>query len=120
LGDFFYKLICPPLHKYEARSVSVQKATAGLASGWHSGAESAVEDKQGCQICLGTTYQNGERCTKGPQSIPNGNATYQIVVKYSKWPQNILSFPRHSKIYPNIDFWFENIPSGNPDLKALF
>jgi hypothetical protein len=20
----------------------------------------------------------------------------------------------HSKIYPNLDFWFENIPAGNP------
>jgi hypothetical protein len=23
--------------------------------------------------------------------------------------------PRHPKIYQNLDFWFENIPSGNPD-----
>jgi hypothetical protein len=22
--------------------------------------------------------------------------------------------PRPSKIYPNLDFWFENTPSGNP------
>jgi hypothetical protein len=22
--------------------------------------------------------------------------------------------PRPSKIYPNLDIWFENIPSGNP------
>jgi hypothetical protein len=22
--------------------------------------------------------------------------------------------PRHSKIYPNLDSWFENKPSGNP------
>jgi hypothetical protein len=25
-----------------------------------------------------------------------------------------FSIPRPSKIYPNRDFWFENIPSGNP------
>jgi hypothetical protein len=38
-----------------------------------------------------------------------------MVVKYSKWPQNIptLSFPRASKIYPNSNFWFKNKPSGN-------
>jgi hypothetical protein len=24
---------------------------------------------------------------------------------------------RPSKIYPNLDFWFENKPSGNPDLQ---
>jgi hypothetical protein len=26
------------------------------------------------------------------------------------------SIPRPSQIYPNFDFWYENIPSGNPDL----
>jgi hypothetical protein len=26
-----------------------------------------------------------------------------------------LSNLRQSKIYPNLDFWFENKPSGNPD-----
>jgi hypothetical protein len=36
-----------------------------------------------------------------------------MVVKYSKWPQNIPTY-KASKIYPNRDFWFENIPSGNP------
>jgi hypothetical protein len=35
---------------------------------------------------------------------------------YSKWPKNFQTFsiPRPSKIYPNCDFWFENVPSGNP------
>jgi hypothetical protein len=28
-----------------------------------------------------------------------------------------FSNPRLSKIYPNRDFWFQNIPSGNPGLK---
>jgi predicted metalloenzyme YecM len=37
-------------------------------------------------------------------------------IKYSTWPNNIptLPIPRPSKIYPNLDFWFENMPSGNP------
>jgi hypothetical protein len=42
-------------------------------------------------------------------------AMYQMVVKYSKWPQNIqtLFIPRPSKIYPMGIFGFENKPFGN-------
>jgi hypothetical protein len=41
---------------------------------------------------------------------------YQFAVKYSKWPYNksTFSISRPSKKYPNWDFWFENIPPGNP------
>jgi hypothetical protein len=37
--------------------------------------------------------------------------------KLTKWPLNIptSSIARPSKIYPNWSFWFENIPSGNPE-----
>jgi hypothetical protein len=44
-------------------------------------------------------YQNGRKNTKGPQQIPNGDETYQIVVKYFKWPQptNVV----HSKALQN-------------------
>jgi hypothetical protein len=36
-----------------------------------------------------------------------------MALVYSKWPTFFIS--RHSKIYPNWDFWeYENIPSGNP------
>jgi hypothetical protein len=31
---------------------------------------------QGCQIFLGTTYQNGEKLTKWPQNIPIRHETY--------------------------------------------
>jgi hypothetical protein len=31
---------------------------------------------------------------------------------------NFFFIPRPSKIYPNLDFGFENIPSGNPDAAA--
>jgi hypothetical protein len=31
-----------------------------------------------------------------------------------------ISILRPSKIDPNSDFWFENIPSGNPVLKIIF
>jgi hypothetical protein len=39
----------------------------------------------------------------------------KLAVKWTEWPQNIpTSFTtRPSKIYPNWDFWFENMPSGN-------
>jgi hypothetical protein len=32
----------------------------------------------------------------------------------------IFSIPRSSKIYPNWDFWFENIPFGNPVSSASY
>jgi hypothetical protein len=51
--------------------------------------------------------------------------TYKITTKCTKWLYNISnvhicnittsSIEKTSKIYPNLDFWFENIPSGNPD-----
>jgi hypothetical protein len=39
-----------------------------------------------------------------------------MALKYSKWLKSITIFyiPRPSKIYPNLDFWFENKPLGNP------
>jgi hypothetical protein len=53
--------------------------------------------------------------------------------KYTKWPKidqmavkrpNDHTIYQHlplqvpPKIYPNLDFWFENIPSGNPSRNA--
>jgi hypothetical protein len=48
--------------------------------------------------------------------LPNGHKIYQMFIIYSKWPLNIpiFSISRTSKNYPKWDFWFENIPSGNP------
>jgi hypothetical protein len=37
--------------------------------------------QQGCQIFLGATYQNGEKCTKLTQIIPNGHKIYQMALK---------------------------------------
>jgi hypothetical protein len=48
-------------------------------------------------------------------NVPSGHILYQIVIKYSKWKYTNNSIPRTSQIYPNFDFWCENIPSGNPD-----
>jgi hypothetical protein len=33
--------------------------------------------------------------------------------------KSTFSIPRPSKIYPNLDIWCENIPSGNPAADAL-
>jgi hypothetical protein len=61
-----------------------------------------------------------EKYTKLPQNIPNVNKIYQKSVKWTKCPKNIptSSIARPSKIYPNLDFWFENKPSGNPGIVA--
>jgi hypothetical protein len=48
--------------------------------------------------------------TKWPQNISNGRKIDQMVKKYI-----IFSNLSPSKIYPNLDFWFENKPSGNPE-----
>jgi hypothetical protein len=40
--------------------------------------------EQGCQIFLGTIYQNG-----GGGTIPNNQKIYRMATKYTKWPQNI-------------------------------
>jgi hypothetical protein len=54
---------------------------------------------QGCQISLGIAYQNK----------PIDYKIYQMTINIPEF-----SLPMHSKIYPNWDFWYENIPSGNP------
>jgi hypothetical protein len=56
-----------------------------------------------------------------PQNLPNGHKIYQMAGKLIKWPQNRLTFSiaRPSKICPNWDFWFENMPSGNPGLDTF-
>jgi hypothetical protein len=63
------------------------------------------EPVQGCQIFLGTTYQNGVKMIKLPQTIPNCHKTYQMVVKYSKWAQNVWTFSMYSKALQNIPKW---------------
>jgi hypothetical protein len=45
---------------------------------------------------------------------------YQIAVKLTKWAYNIPTscIAEPSKIYPNRNFWFEIMPSGNPGREA--
>jgi hypothetical protein len=57
----------------------------------------------------GTSYQNWAKFNKCRQNIPNGQETYEMVVKYSEWPQNTYSlqhrfFPKALHNMPNI--WF--------------
>jgi hypothetical protein len=49
--------------------------------------------------------------------LPNGHKIYHITLIYSKWQLHIPTFsiPWPPKIYPNWDFWFEKLPSGNPE-----
>jgi hypothetical protein len=41
--------------------------------------ERVRSDEQGCQIFLGTIYQNGK-------NIPNEPKIYKMILKYTKWP----------------------------------
>jgi hypothetical protein len=62
---------------------------------------------QGCQIFIGAWYQNRK-------NVPNEHKTYQMVIKFSKWPWIYINVFK-SEAYQN--FWFENKPSGNPALR---
>jgi hypothetical protein len=64
--------------------------------------------------------------TKTGENIPNNIPQhYQMAIKYITCSQDIpngrihniptFSIPKPSKFYPNWDFCFENIPSGNPE-----
>jgi hypothetical protein len=68
---------------------------------------------QGCQIVLGTTFQNEKTYTKmgnGKHIYVNDHKIYQKLMKYTKWPWNIPTFSisRPSKIckyiYQNLGF----------------
>jgi hypothetical protein len=41
--------------------------------------------------------------------MPKGSQIFQMAMK-----KVTPSIPSRSKVYPNWNFWFENIPSGNP------
>jgi hypothetical protein len=63
-----------------------------------SGHAAGMSEHQGCQIFLGTTYQNGK-------NIPKDHKIYQMATKYTKWPQNIptSSIARPSN-FPKLGF----------------
>jgi hypothetical protein len=47
--------------------------------------------------------------TKWSKNIPNGRNIFKTVKEYQCFP-----FQGPPKFYPNWEFWFENMPSGNP------
>jgi hypothetical protein len=64
-----------------------------------------------------------ETYTKLPQNIPNVNKI--CIPKDRKWTKCPLNIPTSSiaipsKMYPNLEFWLENKPSGNPGSVSLF
>jgi hypothetical protein len=62
------------------------KATVRDETCWkiHEGSSSTFV--RGCQIYLGTWYQNRIKCTKCTQNVPNGQKISQMSVKHSRWP----------------------------------
>jgi hypothetical protein len=50
--------------------------------------------------------------TKRPLSIPNGCKIDRMYIKYA----NLFHSKTLQKFTQNLDFWFENIPSGNSGL----
>jgi hypothetical protein len=77
--------------------------------------------EQGCQILVDKIYQNGEKHTKL-------SLNYRMAIKYTTWRKCIpnghkiyhyLKLQDTLKIYPNLDFWFENILSGNLALELI-
>jgi hypothetical protein len=66
--------------------------------------------KQYCQIFRGTIYQMTTKYTIcSVKNIPNGR-------EKTKWPKIYQNLPSQEppKLTQNLDFWFENKPSGNP------
>jgi hypothetical protein len=61
--------------------------------------------------------ENKPNYHKIPQNVPNGSKMLLMAITYVHIPT--YSIPRPSKIYPNRDFWFENILSGNPDAEFV-
>jgi hypothetical protein len=82
-----------PVVHFLCFSVSRNKRHSSLMNKYWHAMDSA---DQGCQIFLGTLYQNGGKYTKWPQNIPNDHKIYQMTTKYTKWPQNI---PNGHKVY---------------------
>jgi pyocin large subunit-like protein len=73
----------------------------------------SINQIQGCQIFLDKIYQNGENIKNMPlnyQVAKNVCARFQMAIEYTN-----LSKSKVLKKYPNWEFWFKNIPSGNPD-----
>jgi hypothetical protein len=68
---------------------------------------------QDCQFFLVATHQKWEKYTKKATNCSKRSQNiHEMLIKYTKYTK--ISIPRPSKIYQNRNFWFKNIPSGNP------
>jgi hypothetical protein len=76
----------------------------------YQGAGLPTRVHQGCQIFLGTAYQNGGKVTKFPQNIPNGHEIHTPIGREIFWMATKYPDIVGSKISPNWDFWFEKKP----------
>jgi hypothetical protein len=65
---------------------------------------------KGCQICLETNTKTGKIC-QITTKLPNSRNRY---ISNSHKIFKTLSILRLFKMYPILDFWCENKPSGNP------
>jgi hypothetical protein len=84
-----------------------------------------IEDgyEQGCQIVLGATYQNWETYTKNTTKYSSIGDLNQMAITYTKLPYVQMpkfSIASRSEIYEYWDFWYENIPSGNPGYETRY
>jgi hypothetical protein len=96
----------------EKRTKAGQDKTAKMfffstAKEKHSSVESVrLPPPQGCQIFLGIKRGEIYQITT---TLPMGHK-----IGIPKIYHHFAFYVRPSKIYPQWDFWFENIPSGNP------
>jgi hypothetical protein len=62
--------------------------------------------EQGCQIFLGTWYQNRKKCTKWTQNVPNGHKISQMSVNIPNGHKYINIFQsRALQNLPKLGFW---------------
>jgi hypothetical protein len=71
----------------------------------------------GCQIFLGTTYQNGGKYTKLPQNIPN--ASGHTMLNTPVLVQNIPNYHKISQLATKYTKWTENLPNGRKIYRHL-
>jgi hypothetical protein len=66
---------------------------------------------RGCQIFLDKHTKTGQNV---PENIPNGHKIYHMYSRKVYQMDMKYTIARSTKIYPNLDFGFGNIPSGIP------
>jgi hypothetical protein len=59
-------------------------------------------------------YRKTTKIYQMTNNIPNDHNRYQMAKNISKF-----FIPRPPKTYRNLDCWYENLPSGNPDLAIV-